>query len=113
MVKKLLAQFVAVVLVMVGACGGESKVTSNSASSSSHLAVFDETIPTSFSSMYEDLANNIDEISEDSHVIFLGRVVDYKEKLMEYHIDSIDWERYWIYDGIVMKADSALLCEMR
>ncbi len=76
------------------------------------LPVFDETIPTAFSSMYEDLANNIDEISEDSHVIFLGRVVDYKEKLMEYHIDSIDWERYWIYDGIVMQADEVLLGEM-
>ncbi len=76
------------------------------------LLVFDDSIPVAAGSYSEWLPEDIDEISEDADVIFLGRVVDYKERLFLHDLESSSWPRYWVYDGIVLQADDLLLGEM-
>jgi len=76
------------------------------------LPIFDDSIPVAAGSYSEWLLEDIDEITEDADVIFLGRVVDYKERLFLHDLESSSWPRYWVYDGIVLQADELLLGEM-
>lgn len=113
-------------LILVGAgCaqslsgpGGDSKRGAN-LSDDSDLLVFDESIPVSSDAVYELLYEDIEAITEDSDVVFVGRVVGYRQRVMVVPpsagmvaVAKPDWEIVSVYDGIVMEADEVLLGEM-
>ena len=77
------------------------------------ISVLDETIPQSHVEVYEELHENIYEITDDSAVIFVGRVVDYRERLIVSRSDPDEpREKQFVADGIVLEADEVLLGAM-
>jgi len=92
---------------------------STSIADSSSLDILDTSIKIGFADAYELLHKDINTITEDSGVIFVGRVIDYKERL--YIVppspdllaaSGPNEEIVIIVEGIVLEADEVLLGEM-
>ena len=121
----LFAVVVVLSTVFYGGCGRDSidaydqDGATQTASSAGVLAVLDETIPESHAEAYEELHEDINAITEAAEVIFIGRVVDYKQRLYMVPpsadmlaVAEPDWEIVDVYEGIVLEADEVLLGEM-
>jgi len=90
-----------------------------SASDAPKLAILDDSIPVGYADAYELLHEDINIITEDSGVIFVGRVVDYKERIYtippsadKLAVAEPDWMIVGVVEGIVLEADEVLLGEM-
>ncbi len=110
MIKHITTWLAMVVLLPTFACtdSPESLYTPGS----EFAALFDDSIPVAAGSYSEFFPENINEITEDADVVFIGSVVEYKERVFLHRVNSTRWPRYWVYGGIVMQADEVLLGEM-
>ncbi len=84
-----------------------------------NLTVLDENIPVAYIHAYEHLYDDINAITDAAEVVFIGRVVDYKERLIieppttgMLSVAESDWEVVDVYEGIVLEADEVLIGEM-
>ncbi len=83
------------------------------------LAVLDDRLPVAFVDNYEILYEDIEALTNEAEVIFIGRVVGYKERLYTVPpspdilaVAKPNWEIVDIVEGIVLEADEVLLGEM-
>ncbi len=97
----------------------QTSEVSSPATDAPNLAILDDGIPAGYADAYELLHKDINTITEDSGVIFVGRVIDYKERLyiVPPSPDLLaaagpNEEIVIIVEGIVLEADEVLLGEM-
>jgi len=83
------------------------------------LAILDDRLPVAYIDNYEILYEDIEALTNEAEVIFIGRVVGYKERLYTVPpspdilaVAKPNWEIVDIVEGIVLEADEVLLGEM-